>query len=333
MHRGRRLVRGLLLAIAFAITPWLTVLQPSRAQQATVEGWFHIVWYDGPPGSGIKGEIYVLIDDQGQEYRLQLDLKLTEPFGGVLALNRKRVKLIVERAPGPLGQQEPLRVLSIQLGAGEIAGVEPITGPQPWVNLLCKFSDVPAEPRDLSYFNGLMGNTPPGLDHYWRELSFNNINIVGSTSQNWRTLPQPRSYYVYDRNGDGDTNDPYEADLTRLFNDCTAIHDSDVYFPNFVGINLMFNALLDCCAYGGSRTATLDGVTKNYRVTWEPPWGYENQGVLAHEMGHGWGWPHSSGAYGATYDSRWDVMSNLWDHLPPHRPYLRVRRAGDDLVS
>jgi hypothetical protein len=303
--------------LVFAL--WLTASQLG-AQQAILEGWFHIIWYDGPPGSGIKGEIYVLIDDQGQEYRLQLDLKLTEPFGGVLALNRKRVKLVVEQAPGSLGQQEPVRVLSIQLGAGAMAGVEPVAGPQPWVNLLCKFGDVSAEPQPLSYFTGLMSNTYPGLDHYWREVSFNNINIVGSDSQPWRVLPQPRSYYVYDKNGDGDTNDPGEADLTPLFNDCVSIHDASVYFPNFVGINLMFNDLLDCCAWGGSRTATLDNVTKTYRVTWEPPWGYGNQGVMAHEMGHGWGWPHSSGAYGATYDSRWDVMSDIWNTCPPTDP-------------
>jgi M6 family metalloprotease-like protein len=302
-------IKGVFLAIALG----LMASQLAGAQQVTLEGWFHIIWYDGPPGSGIKGEIYVLIDDQGQEYRLQLDLKLTEPFGGVLALNRKRVKLIVERAPGPLGQQEPVRVLSIELGAGVTAGVEPISGSQPWVNLLCKFSDVSAEPQPLSYFDGLMGNTPPELDHYWREVSYNNINIVGSASQNWKTLPQPRSYYMTSSS----------IDLDALFNDCTAIHDADVYFPNFVGINLMFNATLDgpCnCAWGGSWTATLDGVTKTYRVTWEPPWGYGNQGVMAHEMGHGWGWPHSSGAYGATYDSNWDVMSDLWHTCPPYDP-------------
>lgn len=30
---------------------------------------------------------------------------------------------------------------------------------------------------------------------------------------------------------------------------------------------------------------------------------------LAHEMGHGFGFPHSSGSYRETYDSDWDVMS------------------------
>ena len=30
-------------------------------------------------------------------------------------------------------------------------------------------------------------------------------------------------------------------------------------------------------------------------MTWEPPWGYDDITVIAHEMGHGFGLPHSSG--------------------------------------
>jgi hypothetical protein len=66
---------------------------------------------------------------------------------------------------------------------------------------------------------------------------------VGSASQNWKTLPHDRAYY-------GATGSGTSANLEALFNDCTAIHDADVYFPNFVGINLMFNDLLDCCCAG-----------------------------------------------------------------------------------
>ena len=40
------------------------------------------------------------------------------------------------------------------------------------------------------------------------------------------------------------------------------------------------------------------------------PWGWDTQGVMAHEMGHALGMPHSSGPYSATYDSNWDVMSH-----------------------
>jgi hypothetical protein len=86
-------------------------------------------------------------------------------------------------------------------------------------------------------------------------------------------FPQPGSYYVYDGNGDGSE----DLDFARAVDDCTAAADPDVFFPNFVGINLMFNQNLDCCAWGGSSTVTADGQTRFYSVTWLPPWGYDNQ--------------------------------------------------------
>ncbi|RIK17706.1 MAG: hypothetical protein DCC51_12070, partial [Anaerolineae bacterium] len=54
---------------------------------------------------------------------------------------------------------------------------------------------------------------------------------------------------------------------------------------------------------------TLDGTTGVWRTSWLPPWAVNNISVIAHEMGHGFGLPHSSGDYDATYDSPWDVMS------------------------
>jgi hypothetical protein len=115
----------------------------------------------------------------------------------------------------------------------------------------------------------MLGTSPPGLDHYWREVSFNNVNLTGSAVYGWYTLPQPRSYYVH--------GSPAQLDQQRAANDCTAVADAQVYFPGFVGINLMFNDDLDGAAWGGSWTLARDGVTKTYRMTWMPPWGYENQ--------------------------------------------------------
>jgi hypothetical protein len=47
--------------------------------------------------------------------------------------------------------------------------------------------------------------------------------------------------------------------------------------------------------------------------------------TYAHELGHSFGLPHSSGSYGKTYDSRWDVMSGgttydatVGTWTPPH---------------
>ena len=158
----------------------------------------------------------------------------------------------------------------------------------------------------------MLGGQAPGLDHYWREASFGTVNLTGSVVLGWYTLPRPRSYYVY--------GNPLQLDTQRAASDCTGVADADVHFPSFIGINLMFNDDLDCCAWGGSTYLNLDGQSRTYRMTWLPPWGYESQGPVAHEMGHGFGLPHSSGPYGATYDSRWDVMSDVWGNCPPYDP-------------
>ena len=50
-------------------------------------------------------------------------------------------------------------------------------------------------------------------------------------------------------------------------------------------------------------------------MTWEPPWGVSDISVIAHEMGHGFGLPHSTAIMrdinntGPVYDNAWDVMS------------------------
>ena len=79
----------------------------------------------------------------------------------------------------------------------------------------------------------------------------------------------------------------------------------------FVGINLLFNQSIGDFWWGGGQFYTLDGTSKVWRTTWiglNPDFPAFISG-LAHEMGHGFGFPHSSGPYGATYDSSWDIMS------------------------
>jgi hypothetical protein len=44
---------------------------------------------------------------------------------------------------------------------------------------------------------------------------------------------------------------------------------------------------------------------------------WADQFVYGHEMGHGFGLPHSSGPYGAVYDSDWDVMSGARNFNDP----------------
>jgi uncharacterized repeat protein (TIGR01451 family) len=298
-----------LLALSLAL-PSAGVTRVSQIYAETdppIAGWFTVIWGDGKPGSGANDQVYVLAQDDGQSIELLLSEELLQPLGGVLALNQKRV--IVE---GQWARTAALHVRSIRLDTQfpDTAAISPqVSGSQPWLSIMCKFSDVSAESRALSYFQDMYDSSYPGLDHYWRELSFGAINIQNSGAVGWYTLPQPWSYYVYDMDGDGSK----ELNRKRAADDCTAVADADVYFPNYVGINLMFNDFLGA-GWGGSMYMTLDGVTKLWRFTWEPPWGYEDIGVIEHEMGHSFGLPHSSRAYGYVYDNVWDVMSDNWSN-------------------
>ena len=46
-----------------------------------------------------------------------------------------------------------------------------------------------------TYTQWTTGTSYPGLDHYWREVSYNQMNVTGSNVVGWYTLPQPMSYY------------------------------------------------------------------------------------------------------------------------------------------
>ena len=186
---------------------------------------------------------------------------------------------------------------------------------QAWVTILCRFGDAAdVTPHPVSFYEGMMEASYPGLEHYWREVSDRNIpDLSGSVVVGWYNLPRSRSYYVYDKDGDGQE----DSDLNRATEDCTAVADADVFFPDFYGINMIFNQQLHGANQGGSRFMTLDEEEGFWGVTWLERAGARDQRIWAHEMGHGMGLQHSSGPYGqddplfspTTYDSGWDVMS------------------------
>ncbi len=280
---------------------------------ATLSGRLDVVWGDpGPDTHGPAHLKFFLADTSGQVSEVVIDRTTLTEAGGVMAINRQFVEVTVEDGNPRSGRRRAtsLRILPPPSGL-ESSSTEAVLGSKPWVTLACKFSDKGAEPENLSYFQGMYANAPGRLDHYWREVSYDAIDIVGSTAVNWKNLPNTQTFYV-PTPGSGTT-----ANLSQLFNDCTAAADPFIDFSlsgsgGFEGINLMFNDQLDCCAWGGGRYATLDGVSKTWRTTWDPPWAFAQEGVIAHEMGHGFGLPHANNSDGDSnpYDSPWDVMSS-----------------------
>lgn len=238
----------------------------------TREGWFAVLYGDGRPGTGVTAEIYTLTSTDGQVAELLFEEELARPYGGILVLNRKyiAVETVLSSEKRSFNDATPvLQVSSLTLKApppqyrtmdAAVDESSDVFGSKPWVSIMCKFSDVGDEPENLAYFQNMYANSKPGLDHYWRELSYNNANIVGSGGYGWFTLPHDKSYY-------NPTGERGKADLTKLFADCTAAADAVVDFSSFSGINTMFNFDFDNgYAWGGSRYASLDGASRVFSM-------------------------------------------------------------------
>jgi M6 family metalloprotease-like protein len=195
--------------------------------------------------------------------------------------------------------RKPAPATSLSGPSGYAVSAIALSGPQPFITLLCRFSDIAAEPAPPSYFEGLLGATSPGLDDYWREVSYDQINLAGSRVAGWYTLPQPASTYQI---GSG-----LDLDLDRLARDCTAAADADVYFPAFTGINLVFNS--GAQSKGGSRWLDLDGISRRYGITWIASASLPSQALFAHEMGHALGLGHTTANGSEEYRNVWDSMS------------------------
>ena len=331
---------------------WTVFAPPVHAQHQTLTGWFTITVADYPTESGLAPEMtYALTEDSGERHELLIDIALMKPLGGPVALNRKRVTVVGAWEQSGAAATEKFRVSSIELAASpeETSVLESspdgtsalqttsqavVTGSQAWVTILCRFADATTvTPYPVSYYEQLMGSSYPGLEHYWREVSDGNIpDLGGSVVVGWYNLPRPRSYYLYI---DEDGREDFETD--RAVEDCTAVADADVFFPDFDGINLVFNQQGDAdraWSRGGSRRLTKDGQTQFYGVTWiHPAHSEAYPRIIAHEMGHAFGLLHSSGPYGqddplssdTTYDSEWDVMSGGRSLFPyPGYGYLGV---------
>ena len=183
------------LSLLLPLTPTLASYARPIRNQAAVSGLFLVLWNDPQPADLPTADAaYLLRNDAGRSIRLYLSADLLRFLGDVLAFDRRRVTVA-----GRWLSDQAIEVESVRLDPAAdptTPAPDDIVGPQPWVSVLCKFADVPAEPQDQPYFEEMYSSAYPGLDHHWREESFDIANVTGSAALGWYVLPQPRSYYV-----------------------------------------------------------------------------------------------------------------------------------------
>lgn len=303
MIHFKRIFLALILILLLFVCVNVGIASPP-SQPLTLTGSFNVVWGDAGPSSKLPPTInYFLFDDKGVTTEILMDDATLQAAGGLLALNRHHVTIQGSELSQPQGASRRVRTQTIRRVDPESA--TDLKGTLPWITIACKFSDYPDEPKSLGYFSNMYSSSYPGLDHYWREQSYDNINLTGSAAVGWFTLPHDKDYYTVYEYG--------SLNLNLTIQDCTNAADSSVNFANYYGINMMFNQTVGG-SYGGIYGLNLDGVQKNWGVTWLLPPSYSNIVEVEHDMGLGFGLPWSLGSSGLYFNNPWDVMSDMWSN-------------------
>lgn len=215
----------------------------------------------------------------------------------------------------------------------------PVTGVRRALVLLVDFSDKTAT-QPQSHFNNLLfslgGNS---MREYYREVSYNKLDVQGQVSGSgptagWYRAPQPKSYYTNNDFGFGS----YPRNAQKLAEDVIDLAAPHVNFANYdnSGNGKVEALVIICAGIGGEQSGDKDDI-------WSHKWSISPKnvdgvvvdryfmapengrvGVMSHELGHLlMGWPD---LYDTDYSSRgtgsWDLMAggswNNGGNTPAH---------------
>jgi hypothetical protein len=161
----------------------------------------------------------------------------------------------------------------------------------PWAIVLCRFSDIPAVPQPADYYEDLYTrNGAGGLCDYWRTVSCNSLDLTGSRVFGWFTMNHASS----------------EVNQLHFPGDRSTLVQWGLDTARANGVNLAaFRSVLIVQNFGVDHGAAGNGILIVHQTPTLCEFGF-----IAHEMGHGFGLPHSNSSNpDRVYGDGWDVMS------------------------
>lgn len=323
----------MLLSLARKVVAFSFIASSAALGQEVVTGTLTVVW-DGNTRQGSTASYY-LADGKGTVIELDPS-SLGRDELRLQSYDRTKIQVRVVSSQSGVATLRIGRMLDFRpIGMPTAFELSATVSPRPFVFVLCRFGDDASTPFAKEQVELVVGPTYPGMAHFYSELSEDPAVMSGNRVIDWVNLQKPRSAYVDDA--------AFTTNTSELARDCTAAADAQVDFTQYSGIALQMNGALarrnvapfDTISLGGGVFLTLDGQSRVWGAAWFSASHMGNYVVYSHELGHGLGWPHSSGNYGKEYDSNWDVMSSGYVNftqafrwVPIHTIMPYKRRAG-----
>ncbi len=183
----------------------------------------------------------------------------------------------------------PVAVPPVRPGIPDPSQVRPTTQ-WPWAILLCRFSDAPDEPRPQQFYADFFTrNGTGGMCDYWRTVTMGAVDISGSQVFGW--MPMTRT----EAQGRALTFPRDRGILYQWGRD--AAQAAGIDLSRFRNVLVLQNRSID---HGASGTNVL--IQHGNPAVCE-------FAFIAHEMGHGFGLPHSLALPNFVYGDHWDLMS------------------------
>lgn len=163
----------------------------------------------------------------------------------------------------------------------------------PWAVLLCRYSDIAAEPQPPNYYEDLYTrNGTGGVADYWNQVTYGRLDLTGSRVFGWLQMTHASS----------------EVSSLTFPGGRVTLAQWGRAAAAASGIDLSpFRSVLVVQNFGPDHGAT--GIGADVVIVHTNPTVCEF-GFICHEMGHGFGMPHSYAANpDFEYGDGWDLMS------------------------